>query len=147
MNNEQTCHQAVESESLVLTQVIVCSCVLMGVLAIGSWFVVDWSFARSLLIGAILVNASFLLLRYDAQRLLQRLSMTETAGSAVANAEKMRFFLRVCARLVALGLILFALAAHMPIDVIGLTLGCATIVASIVIIGLSAGRRWMPSKV
>jgi hypothetical protein len=119
----------------------------VGLLVAGAWFIVDWPFARSLLIGAVLVNASFLLLKRDAQRLMQKVSLAEATEPIVVGAEKTRFFLRTCARLIVLGLLLFVLAAHMPIDVIGLTLGCATIVVSIVIIGLGAGKCWMPSKV
>jgi hypothetical protein len=147
MKNEQTRCAASQDEAFVLTRVIVCSSILVGVLVAGAWFVVDWPFARSLLIGGVLVNASFLLLKRDAQRLIQKVSVAETTEPVVVSAEKTRFFLRTCARLIVLGLLLFALAAHMPINVIGLTLGCATIVVSIVIIGLSAGKCWMPSKV
>ena len=147
MKNEQTRCEAVKNEGIVLKRVIICSCVLVGVLVAGAWYMVDWPFARSLLLGAVLVNVSFLLLKRDALRLMQKVSMAETTEPIVVRTEKTRFFLRTCARLIVLGLVLFALAAHMPIDVIGLTLGCATIVVSIVIIGLSAGKCWMPRKV
>lgn len=147
MNVEQARCAGGKNEGSVLKRVIICSCVLVGVLAAGAWYVVDWPFARSLLVGAVLVNASFLLLKRDAQRLMHKVSMAEATEPIAVSAEKTRFFLRTCARLIVMGLLLFALAAHMPIDVIGLTLGCATIVVSIVIIGLSAGKCWMPSKV
>lgn len=147
MNNAQAHGGMWKDDVAVLRRVIVCSAVLMGILVVGGWLVVDWPFARSLLIGAVLVNGSFLLLKRDAQRLMQRVSLAETTETVVINAEKTRFFLRTCARLIVLGLLLFSLASQVPIDVIGLTLGCATIVVSIVIIGLSANKCWTPSKV
>lgn len=147
MKNEQARCEVGKNEVSVLKRVVICSCVLVGVLVIGAWYVVDWPFARSLLIGAVLVNASFLLLKRDAQRLMQKVSMAEASEPIMVSAEKTRFFLRTCARLIVLGLLLFVLAAHITIDVIGLTLGCATIVVSIVIIGLGASKCWTPSKV
>jgi hypothetical protein len=38
-------------------------------------------------------------------------------------------------------------ASKVPINVIGLTLGFTTVMVSVVIIGLSAGKCWLPSKV
>jgi hypothetical protein len=46
-----------------------------------------------------------------------------------------------------LGLLLFVLASKMTIDVIGLTLGLATVMCSIVIIGLIRKTSRLPSKV
>jgi hypothetical protein len=51
------------------------------------------------------------------------------------------------ARFIILGLVLFVLASQVAIDVIGLTVGFATVMVSVVIIGLGVGRRWLPSKV
>jgi hypothetical protein len=41
---------------------------------------------------------------------------------------------------------LFVLASQVTIHVIGLTLGFATIMVSVVIIGVSTGKCWAPSK-
>jgi len=133
------------SSASLVRWVTVCSVLLLGVLAAGGWFFQGWSFARSLLIGGLLVNGSFWLLQKDARRLLQRIG--ETEGDAGVNIEKTRFYLRSFARMIVLGLLLFVLASQVSINVIGLTLGFATVMVSVVIIGLSAGSRWMPSKV
>ncbi|WP_028317652.1 ATP synthase subunit I [Desulfobulbus elongatus] len=132
-------------ETAMVRCVTVGSMLLVGVFAAGGWFLQDWFFARSLLIGGVLVNGSFWLMQKDARRLLQRVG--EAGEDAVITAEKTRFMLRSFARLVVAGLLLFVLATRMPIDVIGLILGCATIMVSVVIVGLGAGRRWLPSKV
>ena len=139
--------RANENNASMVRQVIVFSLFLLGVLVVGSCYFYDWSFARSILIGGLLVNGSFWLLKKDAQRLMQRFG--EAGGDSVAGGdfEKTRFLLRSFARLVVLGLLLFALASQVTINVIGLTLGFATVMVSVVIIGLSTGKCLMPSKV
>jgi len=132
-----------ERDASVVRRVILFSLFLLGVLVAGSYGVYGESFACSILIGGLLVNGSFWLLKKDAQRLMQRLS--EADGSR-DNIEKTRFFLRSFARLLVLGLLLFVLASQVTINVIGLTLGFATVMVSVVIIGLSAGRCSVPSK-
>lgn len=139
--------QSSESDVSMVRQVILFSLLLLGVLVVGSWYFYDWLFARSILIGGLLVNGSFWLLKKDAQRLIQRLSEADGDAGPSGNFEKTRFFLRSFARLVVLGLLLFVLASQVTINVIGLTLGFATVMVSVVIIGLGAGRCWMPSKV
>jgi len=128
-------------------QVLLCSVLLLGILVAVCWYLQDWSFARSILIGGLLVNGSFWLLKKDAQRLMQRISEADEQVAAGINFEKTRFILRSFARLVVLGLLLFVLATQVPINVIGLTLGFATVMFSVVIIGLHTGKCWMPSKV
>ena len=117
---------------------------LLAVLALGGWWLVDSGFAQSVALGGLLVNASFWLLAKDAQRLLQRASQAE-AGMMV-QTEKTRFFLRALARWIVLGLLVFVAATKVPINVIGLTLGFATVMVSVVIIGIGAGKCWVPSK-
>ena len=118
----------------------------LALTAVG-WYVYGGVFARSVLAGSCLVNGSFLLLRYDARRLTRRISSAGEQQDAVSRAETVRFFIHFFARLVVLGLLLFVLASKMTIDVIGLTLGLATVMCSIVIIGLIRKTSRLPSKV
>ena len=64
-----TAAQSSESDVSMVRQVILFSLLLLGVLVVGSWYFYDWLFARSILIGGLLVNGSFWLLKKDAQRL------------------------------------------------------------------------------
>jgi len=128
-------------------RVMIFSGILSVVLAVGGWYLSGWFFARSVLIGGMLVNGSFWLLKSDIQRLMQRVGKVDGHGETAFTFEKTRFFLRFYARLVVLGLLLFVLASQAAIDVIGLTLGLTTVMFSVVIIGLSTGKCWMPSKV
>lgn len=133
-----------ERGALVVRYVMVCSILLLSALAAGSCLLQEWIFARSLLIGGLLVNGSFWLMQKDTCRLLRRAG--EIGGDAGIGIEKTRFLLRSFARLVVVGLLLFVLASRMSIDVIGLVAGFATVMVSVVIIGLSAGSRWSPYK-
>lgn len=145
--NDQACSGEPKDITCILTRIVVCSAILTLILVLGSWFVAGWPFAQSLLIGAVLVNGSFLLLKRDAQRLIHKVSLSQTVETVVIGSEKTRFFLRTFARLIVIGLFLFVIANHIPINVVGLIFGCVTVVVSIVIIGLSAGRRWTLNKV
>ena len=126
--------------------VMIFSWVLTVILTVVGWYAEGWIFARSVLLGGCLVNGSFLLLRYDAQRLTRRISGAGDQQDAVSRAEMVRFFLHFFARLVVLGLVLLVLAAKMTIHVIGLTLGLTTVMGSVVIIGLIRKANWLPSK-
>ena len=132
------------SDMELLHRVMLGGWLLLAVLALGGWWLVDSSFAQSVALGGLLVNASFWLLAKDAQRLLQRASQAE--ASMMVQTEKTRFFLRALARWIVLGLLVFVAATKVPINVIGLTLGFATVMVSVVIIGIGAGKCWVPSK-
>ncbi|MGE4559198.1 MAG: ATP synthase subunit I [Desulfobulbus sp.] len=131
-------------DNIVLRRVMGLSWLLLAVMIVGSWWMVDRQFAQSILLGGVLVNSSFWLLKQDAQRLMRKVGQAETG--MVVHTEKTRFFLRSFARLVVLGLLLFVVAARVSINVIGLTLGFTTVMVSVVIIGLSVSKRWLPSK-
>jgi hypothetical protein len=134
------------SEFLVVRRVLICSGWLLLVLAAAGWYFHSLAFACSVLIGGVLANGSFWLLKNDIQRIMQRVADAEGLENAAFTFEKTRFFLRFYARLVVLGLVLFVLASRVTINVIGLTLGLTTVMFSVVIIGLSTGKCWRPSK-
>jgi hypothetical protein len=123
------------------------SLALLLLLVGGSWFFFTWPFARSVLIGGLLINASFWLLQRDIQRLLHKVSESEGRRDSVIRTQKTQFMLKFFARLVVLFLLFAVLASRMTIDMVGLTLGLTTVMFSVVIIGLSTGLCRMPSKV
>lgn len=128
-------------------QVLACSLVLLLLMMAGGWSFLGWPFALSILIGGLLVNGSFLLLQRDVLRLIERVGMSEEGAATGIDIEKTRFILRAVARFIVLGLLLFVLASQVPINAIGLTLGLATVMVSVVIIGMRVGKRSMPRKV
>ena len=138
---------AADPEPHLVRRVMIASGLLLIVLAAGGWYLSGWFFARSVLIGGLLVNTSFWLLKTDIQRLMQRVGNVDGSQEAAFPFEKTRFFLKFYARLVVLGLLLVVMASQGAINVIGLTLGLTTVMFSVVIIGLSIRKCWMPSKV
>ncbi len=128
-------------------RVMIFSGLLTAVLAFGGWYIAGWCFSRSVLIGGILVNGSFGLLKTDIKQLMERVGNEDGPQGTAFTLERTRFFLKFYARLVVLGLLLVVLASQAAIDVIGLTLGLTTVMFSVVIIGLSTGKCWTPSKV
>ena len=137
--------RAAEPEVAVVRYVMIFSGLLLGVLVAGGWYIHSWPFARSILIGGLLVNASFWLLKNDIKGLMQRVA--DGGGEATTGMERTRFLLKFYVRLVVLGLLLFVMASQVTINPIGLTLGLTTVMFSVVIIGLSTGKCWTPSKV
>ncbi len=123
------------------------SLIFLLLLAGCSWLFSSWFFARSVLIGGLLVNISFWLLQRDIQRMLHKVSTSENRYASVIRTQKTQFMLKFFARLVILFLLFAVLASRMTIDVIGLTLGLTTVLFSVVIIGLGTGLCRMPSKV
>jgi hypothetical protein len=138
---------AADVEVHLVRRVLIFSGLLTVVLAVGGWYISGWCFSRSVLIGGMLVNASFWLLKTDIKQLMERVGNEEESQRTAFTLERTRFFLKFYARLVVLGLLLIVLASQAAIDVIGLTLGLTTVMFSVVIIGLSTGRCWTPSKV
>jgi hypothetical protein len=133
-------------DTSVVRQVMIVSGMLLTVLVLVGWYVCSWPFARSILFGGVLANGSFWLLKNDIQHLMQRVSAANGSQAGSFTFEKTRFFFKFYARLVVLGLLLLVLASQVAIDVIGLTLGLATVMISVVIIGLSTGKRWLSKK-
>ncbi len=138
---------AADAEVHLVRRVMIFSGLLTAVLAFGGWYIAGWCFSRSVLIGGMLVNGSFGLLKTDIKQLMERVGNEEGPQGTAFTLERTRFFLKFYARLVVLGLLLVVLASQAAIDVIGLTLGLTTVMFSVVIIGLSTGKCWTPSKV
>ncbi len=109
------------------------SCLMVIVFTLGSWFIVERQFAISVLIGGALINVSFLLLKNDIEKLLHKVSVAGERSGAVSRVEKVRFFLKFYARLIILGLLLIVLVSKFSINMIGLSLGLATVMLSAVI--------------
>ncbi len=113
---------------------------LLAVLTVGSWSFTSWLVAQSVLIGGLLANVSFFLLRRDIQRLITNVSELGQTGNAVTKQEKIKFFLKFYGRLVALFAVLFLLFTNFTINTIGLLIGLSTVMLSVIIVVLSKGR-------
>ena len=113
------------------------SCLMVLLFTLGSWIIIDKHFALSVLIGGALINVSFLLMKSDVEKLLHQVSVAGARSGAVSRAGKVKFFIKFYARLIILGLLLIMLVSKFAINMIGLSLGLATIMLSAIIIGVS----------
>lgn len=112
---------------------------LLTFLMVGSWILTSEVFALSILIGGLLANVSFFLLRRDLERFLDNYSKAGMNWGAVKKLEKIKFFLHFYGRLMVLALVLYFLVTKVSIDVIGLIIGLSTIMLSVIIVVLSKG--------
>lgn len=105
----------------------------------AGWFFAGNIFTLSVLVGAALACGSFLLQR-DIRQMMDRLA-AESNAVALSGMEKARFLVKSLGRFIVLALLLFAVAARMTIEPLGLVLGLATIMLSVVIVGLAGKRK------
>jgi hypothetical protein len=91
---------------------------------------------RAVLVGGLLANLSFWLLKRDLSRLLQ--------GELVAV--KPRFFIKYYARLVLITVILFLVIRYNVVHVIGLLAGLSTVFVSIAVVAIDSARKEINSK-
>ena len=113
--------------------IMIVSYLILVIFTLGSWLLIDKNFALSVLIGGALINVNFLLLKGDIEKLLHNVSIAGEQSGAVSRAGKVGFFIKFYARLIILGLVLFILASKFSVNMIGLSLGLATIMLSAVI--------------
>ncbi len=112
---------------------------LLLVLSGVSWYFYGWPLAQSILIGGLLANVSFFLLRRDIKEFMANFSQAGMNGAAVKKFEKVKFFLKFYGRLAALAAIMCLLITQVTIDVIGLVIGLSTIMFSVIVVVLSKG--------
>lgn len=112
---------------------------LLTALVAGAWFLYGQTLAVSILIGGLLANVSFFLLRRDIKHFMDTFSKAGGNWKEVKKLEKIKFFLKFYGRLAVLALILFLLVTQISINLIGLVIGLSTIMFSVIVIVLSKG--------
>ena len=122
--------------------VAVFSCLLTVVIAGAGWVFLGTVFALSVLEGGALANVSFLLLKKDVEQLLNRVVAAGVRAEAVSRTEKIRFFIKFYARLIIFGLLLIVLVSKVPVHMIGLSLGLATVMLSVIATVLGRGKHF-----
>jgi len=129
-----------ESGVALLRMIQLFNLVMVVVFTAGSWYIIDWTLARSVLIGGVLASGSFFLLKRDIEQLIDRVASSGEQVKGVKKMEKVRFFLKFYARLFVLGLLLYVLTTKISINMIGLVIGLSTVMLSIVVVVLARGR-------
>jgi len=113
------------------------SWLLLLVLAAGSWYLLSWETARSVLVGGCIANGSFWILGRDIRRFLENFLEAGGASDRAKRLEKVKFFLKFYGRLLLMAAMLFALFQWLTIDVIGLLIGLSTVMLSVIVVVLS----------
>ena len=104
-----------------LKQVQIVNWLLLGVISGAGWLMFSAFVAKSIFIGGVIANISFLFLKKDLIKLL----------SGSLQVAKVLFFIRYYARLSVMAVILFLLVKYQVVNIIGLLLGLSTVVMSI----------------
>lgn len=141
-NQKDTVHYAqmgAEAGTSLLTYVQRFNWVLLPLLTAAAWYLFSWKIAQSVLIGGLLANASFFMLRQDIARFMANFSQAGMNWKAVKQLEKVKFFLKFYGRLIVLAVILYFLITRVSVDVIGLVVGLSTVMLSVIVVVLSKG--------
>ena len=129
-------------EQKILRLIQLVSLILTVIFAIGGYVLRSPTFALSVLFGSVLVNGSFWILKRDAEQVLNRVaSSAAEASRAVQRMERVRFVVKFYAKLIVLGLLLYAASTRMQLDMIGVALGLSTVMLSVIGIVLGGGRK------
>jgi len=137
---------AADSGAVLLKNVQQFNWFLLAVLIGASWYLFSWPLAQSVLIGGILANASFFMLRRDINQFLTTFSQAGMNWQAVKKLEKIKFFLKFYGRLGVLAVILYLLITRISIDVLGLVIGLSTIMFSVIVVVLSKGSMLLSTQ-
>jgi len=102
------------------------SWVVLAVMVLAGGVVFGLLIGKSLLIGGLLSNISFLLLKRDLTGLLK----------GELAAVKSRFFIKYYARLAVLAILLFLIIRSGTVNILGLLIGLSTIFVSIALVAV-----------
>jgi len=133
-------------ELALLSLIMLCSLVTLAVFVAVGWYLYGWMMAQSVLAGGILGNGSFFFLKRDAEQIIARVSVAGNTYNGVKNMEKVRFFIKFYARLLVIGLLLFALTTKMHVNMIGVAIGLSTVMLSVVVVVLSRGKIFLVQR-
>jgi NAD(P)H-dependent flavin oxidoreductase YrpB (nitropropane dioxygenase family) len=139
-NPANNTEKQVEAGVALLRMIQLFNLLMVAIFTAGSWYIIDWTLAQSVLIGGILASGSFFLLKRDIEQLIDRVASAGDQAKGVKKMEKVRFFLKFYARLTVLGLLLYVLTTKISINMIGLVIGLSTVMLSVVIVVLARGR-------
>jgi len=116
---------------------------LLTVIFVGvGFFIWGTLFAQSVLVGSLLVNGSFWMLKRDAEQILGRVATSNPdMVRTVQRLERVRFVFKFYAKLVILGLLLYAVSTRVQLNMIGVALGLSTVMLSVIGVVVSGGRK------
>ena len=131
-----------------LKQVQALSIGFLVVLTGGSWLIMSWSFAQSVLIGGVIAIASFFSGHRDIDSFLKTFEPPkEGEEKEKKGSGKSVYIVKFWLRLALIAVVLLFFIRSGKADVIGLLLGLSTVVFAIILTTLSvAGRYFLRRK-
>ncbi|MGB5687001.1 MAG: ATP synthase subunit I [Candidatus Electrothrix sp.] len=114
--------------------------ILLALLAVGSWYFIDWPFAQSVLVGGALSSGSFFWLKRTVLRFTRHAAtlgdVEQLNGKSLSSGFAVKFY----TRLFVLAFLLLLLNTQFSMNVIGLVTGLSTVMLSVIIVVLFRGR-------
>ena len=99
MNDQQSSiehiQKGAEAGASLLSYVQRFNWIMLAVLTAGSWYLFSRTVAQSVLVGGLLANGSFFMLRRDVSRFIGNFSKAGMNWQAVKKLEKIKFFLNL----------------------------------------------------
>jgi len=128
---------------ITLKQVQALSIGFLVVLAGGSWLVMSWSFAQSVLIGGVIAIASFFSGHRDIDSFLKTFEPPKAGEEKEKKGSgKSVYIVKFWLRLALIAVILLFFIRSGKANVIGLLLGLSTVVFAIILTTLSVAGRY-----
>jgi hypothetical protein len=129
-------------EVLVLLQTVErFNLILLILLTAGSWYLIDWPFAQSVLIGSVLSSSSFFWLKRTGTKFAQHVARTSEAGGQLnVKSLSTSFIVRFYTRLAILASVLLFISIQFSMNMIGLATGLSTVMVSVIIVVLMRGQ-------
>jgi hypothetical protein len=115
-----------KSEQKPLKTVQLNSWILLAIMVVVGWFCFGPLFGGSLLIGGLLANVSFWMLKRDLTRLLR----------GELTAVKAGFFIKYYVRLSIVAALLFLIIRYGSVEIVGLLIGLSTVFVSITVVAI-----------
>lgn len=132
-----------------LKQVQAMSFGFLLVLTSGSWLVMSWPFAQSVLVGGVIAVASFYSGHRDIESFLKTFEPPkegEEQEKKVSKKSKAGYIIKFWLRLALIGVVLLLFIKSGKAEIIGLLLGLSTVVFAIILTTVSVAGRYFLSR-
>ena len=129
-----------EDELLLLQMVERFNLILLVLLTVGSWYLIDWPFAQSVLVGGTLSSGSFFWMKRTAMRFAHHAATQGDGAHVNGRSFSTGFAVKFYARLFVLAFLLLLLSTQFSMNAIGLVIGLSTVILSVIIVVLFRGR-------
>ena len=140
MSDVITSRDGKKDELLLLHMIGRVNFITLFLLTAGTWYIVDWPFAQSVLVGGALASSSFFWMKRTAMRFVHYAATANDDEQRSGKSFSAGFAVKFYARLVIFALVLLLLNTQFSINAIGLIIGLSTIILSIIFVVLFQGR-------